>query len=326
MNTRRTPWRRAGPWLRKAATWGLAVWVVVLLVQQVRRIDWGEVWQALQLQPPLGMALAAGLALMSYALVASYDLVGRHETRHGVPAGRCLRIAATCYAFNLNFGALVGAFALKLRLYATAGLKAGTVGQVIALTITTNWLGYLFVAGQVLLWAPPPLPPQFHLTQGALRTLGLALTVVALAYLGWCMTSRERRSVRLRGHEFQLPAGRVALWQLATSSANWCLMALTVWVLLQQQVPYTTVLGVLLMAAVAGVITHVPAGLGVIEAVFLACLAGQVPEGQLLAALLAYRAAYYLLPLAWATLGFALGQRTARGAAPVPDHRTLTTT
>jgi hypothetical protein len=69
------------------------------------------------------------------------------------------------------------------------------------------------------------------------------------------------------------------------------------WALLQGQVDYPTALSVLLMAAIAGVILHIPAGLGVIEAVFIALLSHRIPEHQLLGALLAYRAVFYLLPL-----------------------------
>jgi uncharacterized membrane protein YbhN (UPF0104 family) len=68
--------------------------------------------------------------------------------------------------------------------------------------------------------------------------------------------------------------------------------------LLQTRVDYVTVLGVLMVAAVAGAITHIPAGLGVLEAVFLALLSDAVPAHVLLAALLAYRAIYYLVPFA----------------------------
>jgi uncharacterized membrane protein YbhN (UPF0104 family) len=63
---------------------------------------------------------------------------------------------------------------------------------------------------------------------------------------------------------------------------------------------------------VAGVITHVPAGLGVLEAVFVALLAHQLPQSRLLAALLAYRAIYYLLPLAIATVAYALTEVRAK--------------
>ena len=61
-------------------------------------------------------------------------------------------------------------------------------------------------------------------------------------------------------------------------------------------------IGVLLVAAIAGVITHVPAGLGVLEAVFVALLSYQLPASELLATLLAYRAIYYLIPLMIAAL------------------------
>jgi uncharacterized membrane protein YbhN (UPF0104 family) len=41
------------------------------------------------------------------------------------------------------------------------------------------------------------------------------------------------------------------------------------------------VLGVLLISCVAGVVAHIPAGLGVLEAVFLALLHGQLGQGTL---------------------------------------------
>jgi uncharacterized membrane protein YbhN (UPF0104 family) len=45
------------------------------------------------------------------------------------------------------------------------------------------------------------------------------------------------------------------------------------------------------------VVTHVPAGLGVLEFVFVALLSHVVPESRLIAALLGYRAIYYIAPL-----------------------------
>ena len=79
------------------------------------------------------------------------------------------------------------------------------------------------------------------------------------------------------------------------------------------RIDYPTVLGALLLAAVAGVLTHVPAGLGVLEAVFVATLAHALPATEVLATVLAYRAAYYLLPLALALPAYAWSEA---GAAP----------
>jgi uncharacterized membrane protein YbhN (UPF0104 family) len=71
----------------------------------------------------------------------------------------------------------------------------------------------------------------------------------------------------------------------------------------------------MLLAAVAGVVTHVPANLGVLEAVVMATLGGRLPAHELLAAMLAYRAAYYLLPLALALPAYGLSEAAARRAA-----------
>jgi len=310
-----TPARQAWTWLRRIAPWALSLLVLGLLARQMQTIEWPEVWQALREQPRPGLVLASALALVSYALIATYDLVGRHVTGHRVSVPRTLGIAATCYAFNVNFGALVGALAMRLRLYERAGLKVGITVRVIGLSVITNWLGYLVVGGAVLALSPPPLPAQLSIGETGLRALGALMVVAGAAYVLLCATGPQGgRIMCWRKHRLQLPDGRVALVQLALSASNWALMATIVWVLLAQRVDYPIVLGVLLLASMAGVLTHVPAGLGVIEAVFIACLGSQLSQGTLLAALLAYRATYYLMPLALALVAYVLDQ--GRTAAP----------
>jgi len=122
-------------------------------------------------------------------------------------------------------------------------------------------------------------------------------------YVALCFTAR-RREWTVRGDGLRPPRGRIALLQLALSAANWMLIAAVVHTLLRHQVSYAAVLGVLLLAAVAGVIAHVPAGLGVLEAVFLVMLSQRLPQGELLAALLSYRVVYYLAPMALAAMHY----------------------
>jgi uncharacterized membrane protein YbhN (UPF0104 family) len=74
-------------------------------------------------------------------------------------------------------------------------------------------------------------------------------------------------------------------------------MGAVMYTLLRGEVPYPTVLGVLMTASIVGVVTPIPAGLGVLEAVCLALLSGHMRQGALMGAVLAYRALYYLLPL-----------------------------
>ena len=64
-------------------------------------------------------------------------------------------------------------------------------------------------------------------------------------------------------------------------------------------------------ATLLGIVSHVPGGLGVFEATMLAA-AAPTARAQVLAALLAYRAIYNLLPCALALLALATGALRGR--------------
>lgn len=302
--------QQAWAWFKRIAPWALAALVLTLVARQARTVDWPEVWVALQALSLVQVLAAAGLALLSYGLVASFDLIGRRLTGHPLPAPRTLGIAAICYAFNLNFGALVGGFGLRLRLYSRSGVAAPAVARVIAHSMVTNWLGYLWVAGAVLLTSPPRLPESWALSALWLRAIGGLMVALALGYLALCTASRQRELV-WRGHTLALPGARLACLQALLGGASWLLIGAIVWSLFGGRVDYPTVLGALLLAAVAGVLTHVPAGLGVLEAVLVATLAHALPATEVLATVLAYRAAYYLLPLALALPAYAWSEAGA---------------
>lgn len=315
---------RAWWWFKRVAPWVLAGLVLTLVAFEARKVDWPAVWQALRAQSPGRLAAAAALSLLSYGLYATFDLVGRRVAGHRLPVSRTLGIAAISYAFNLNLGAWVGSLALRLRLYTRWGLPAETVAQIVAYSMVTNWLGYLWVGGAVLLWAPPTLAQNGLLSADWLRGIGLLMIGAALTYLALCRYSPQRQ-LTWRGHRLGLASGRLAAWQAAVGGANWLLIGVIVWNLLGGRVDYPTVLGVMLLAAVAGAVTHVPGNLGVLEAIVVASLGAQLPKTELLAAMLAYRVAYYLLPFALALPAYALSEaaalrsdRRARRAAASP--------
>ena len=285
---------------KRVFTAAFFVLIAGLLVRQARTIDWAAVGTALASYGWPTLVTAAGLGAASHGLVSCYELVGRHLTGHRLTRHRAAAIGAASYAFNLNLGSLVGGLALRSKLYVRAGLPLAQAGQVIALSIITNWLGYLVLAGALFVWQPLPLPDGWDIESGALRWLGGAMLAVAASYLLACTVAPKRRW-RWRGHSVTTPSARLAWIQLGLSALNWLTMAAMVWLLLrgegQRDAGLASVALVLLVAAVAGVITHVPGNLGVMEAVFIALLSHQVPAPQLLAALIVYRALYYLLPL-----------------------------
>jgi len=299
------------PWARRVVVWGFFGLVAWLLVNQARAIDWGEVLEAIRALPATTLFAAGALAACSFALYSTYDLLGRHLTKHGLGAGSVMGVTFISYAFNLNFGSLIGGVAFRYRLYSRLGLGNETITRVLGFSMLTNWLGYLLVAGVAFCFWPMSLPPGWKIDSGGLRVLGAALLALSAGYLALCAFSAGR-VWRVRGHTFKTPRLGMALLQLAMSCLNWSLMGGVIWLLLQGQVGYPHVLAVLLVAAVAGVVTHVPAGLGVLEAVFVALLSYKVPEATLLGALLAYRGLYYLLPLVVALVAYLVTEVRAK--------------
>ncbi|HSR66179.1 MAG TPA: YbhN family protein, partial [Xanthomonadaceae bacterium] len=180
---------------------------------------------------------------------------------------------------------------------------------------------YLLLAGILFARRTLPLPPGWRLGVDGLQVLGFAMLGALAAYLVACRLSHGR-IFHLRGHHFRLPSLPLALLQVAMAAGNWMLMAGIVYALLPGAVGYPEVLAVLLLGAVAAAAVHMPAGIGVLEAVFAALLDGRLPRPEVLAAVLTYRAFYYLLPLAVALVVYATletrrqrqgGRRAVRG-------------
>jgi uncharacterized membrane protein YbhN (UPF0104 family) len=308
------PARAWWPWLKRGLTVAFFALVLYLLLINARQIEWAEVGKALRARPSGSLMAAALVAALSYAVYSCYDLLSRHYTGHAVPRARVVWTAFISYAFNLNLGSWVGGLGFRHRLYSRLGLGTGEINRIVAFSMLTNWIGYLLLAGIAFMLRPLDIPPDWALGSGALQVLGAILIGLVIAYLLACARSRKR-TFTIRGHDIELPPLRMAAMQVAISSVNWLLIAGVVFLLLQREIAYPTVLAVLLIAAVAGVLTHVPAGLGVLEAVFVTLLSSRMATNELLAALLAYRGIYYIAPLVIATaLYLCLEARISRTA------------
>jgi glycosyltransferase 2 family protein len=300
------------PWVRRLLSLAFFLLVAYLLTTYARGVDWDEVLSTVRQRPPGSILLACLLAALSYALYSCFDLLGRYATGHRLKTTQVMAVNFICYAFNLNLGALIGGVAFRYRLYSRFGLDAETVTRILAMSMLTNWMGYLLLSGPAFLLSPVLLPDDWKVGSAGIRVLGCVLSGIALAYLALCAFSR-RRAWSVKGYEISLPGFRIALLQLAISTANWLLIATAIYVLLEQTLVFPLVLSVLLIAAIAGVITHVPAGLGVLEAVFVALLSDRLPTHVILAALLTYRAIYYIGPLVVATVLYLVIEARMRG-------------
>lgn len=181
-----------------------------------------------------------------------------------------------------------------------------------SLSITTNWLGYILLAGIIFTAGVVELPDHWYVDQTTLRILGIGLLMIIAVYLWFCAFAKHRH-MTIKGQKLVLPSWKFALAQMLISSVNWMVMGAIIWLLLGQSVNYFFVLGVLLVSSIAGVIVHIPAGIGVLEAVFIALLAGEhTSKGTIIAALLAYRVLYYFIPLLLALICYLLLESQAK--------------
>ncbi|MGL4725858.1 MAG: lysylphosphatidylglycerol synthase domain-containing protein [Scandinavium sp.] len=291
-------WRLA----KKILTWLFFIAVAVLLVVYARKVDWQEVWNVIRDYNRTALLSAVALVIFSYLIYGCYDLLGRAYCGHKLAKRQVMLVSFICYAFNLTLSTWVGGIGMRYRLYSRLGLPGATITRIFSLSITTNWLGYILLGGVIFSIGVVDLPAHWYISDTTLRIIGAALLLMIAVYL-WACAFARRRHLTVRGQKLVLPSWRFALVQMGISSANWMAMGAIIWLLLGQEVNYFFVLGVLLVSSIAGVIVHIPAGIGVLEAVFIALLAGgHASQGTIIAALLAYRVLYFFIPLALATV------------------------
>ncbi|MFN2327388.1 MAG: lysylphosphatidylglycerol synthase domain-containing protein [Chromatocurvus sp.] len=283
-------------YLKNALTLGFFIAVSVLLYRMLRDIEWQRVLNTLLSYDPVTLASAVAITAGSFLVFSSYDLLGRFYTNHHLALRRVLPLAYVCYAFNLNFGALLGGVGMRYRLYSRFGLDVSTITGILSISVIANWTGYMLVAGVLFALDIIDVPVSWKISPLFLQLLGFILLAVSLGYLVACHVSR-RRSWHWRSYRITLPHSRLAILQLMLGALNWSLMALLIYILLPGEAFYPIVLAALMMSSIAGVITHIPGGLGVLEAVFVALLSHEIDKSDLLAGLIAYRAIYFLLPL-----------------------------
>ena len=95
----------------------------------------------------------------------------------------------------------------------------------------------------------------------------------------------------------RLPGRRLTFLQLIITALDVAAAATVLYLLLPEAPPFGAFLLVYLLALAAGVLSHVPGGVGVFEAILLAAFADKLGAAPLAAALLLYRLIYVVLPL-----------------------------
>jgi phosphatidylglycerol lysyltransferase len=295
-----TLWRWAGP----LAALVIFAAVVVVLHHQLAHLHVKSVLAHLHAIPRHQVLAALAFTALSYWLLTTYEVVALAYLRRAIPYTRVLFTSFIAYSFGhtLGFAAFTGA-AIRFRLYATAGISAIDVATVTAFCSLSLGIGLATVSGVSLLLEPGHAAAVLRLHHNWSLLVGTLLLLVVGAYVLWACLART--TLEIRGWALRAPGPLIGLTQLALSVGDLSLSSAVLWSLLpaSAHIGFVSFLGVYAAAVIVGIVSHVPGGVGVFEAVILFTLPG-VPTDALLGSLLAYRAVYYVVPLVFGTLLF----------------------
>ena len=272
----------------------LAAWV---LWRTFQRINVADVFAQMRATPASTLALAAACAAGAFATLACYEVAVVRYVKHCI--GRAKPMVTALIAFPLGHAvgqAMLSGGALRYRMYTPAGFSATEVGATVLLANLPYGLAFGLCLDLSLVLAATTLEPFFRISSEWLFTLGCVGLAKDFGYL--LVVIARRRPIRLGGWSVPLPTPAMTALQLLVGLVDVGLISSILYLLLPESagIGYLPFLAVYLASVMAGVLSHVPAGLGVLESMLLLLLP-DVPPEQLLAAVLMYRVIYEIIPV-----------------------------
>jgi glycosyltransferase 2 family protein len=241
---------------------------------------------------------------LSYLALTGYDALALRHLRIKVPYRLTALASFASYAFSFTLGfPLVTGGAVRYWIYGPVGLSAGKVASLTIVAGITFWLGMGLVVGSGFLSASDPVAGIDHFHPLVNRLIGAGVVGAVIGYLAWISRMRWRDAAVVG--DFKLPGPLLTLGQMALGVIDICSASAALYVLLPkaERFGFPTFATLYSFAAMLGIASHAPGGLGVFEATILQGVGGN--EDAVLASLLLFRGIYYAVPFiaAMAMLG-----------------------
>lgn len=308
--------QRLRPWLIAGAVVAIGALLFAAMREVLAEVSYAEVMDAVRHAPPSALVLALLATAASYALLTGYDRCALRYVGARVPCADVAETSFIAYALGntIGLGVLTGG-AVRMRMYGAAGLEAGVISRAIAFNTVAFGIGAAVVGSAGLLWDVPAVAAATHLPAALLRALAGAILLATAGLLWRC---HRGGALSAFGVAVPLPSLALALTQLAVSVADMVASAAVLYALLPAgAMGFAPFLGFYAAAVMLGLVSSVPGGLGVFEAVMLLALGGQSALGPLAAALVLYRVVYYVIPLGLALMLLVMHELREGVATPV---------
>ncbi|QXH45734.1 bifunctional lysylphosphatidylglycerol flippase/synthetase MprF [Pseudomonas xanthosomatis] len=258
------------------------------------------------LSVPVKSLLGALLAtVVGFVILLGYEWSATRYAAVQLPPRTLLLGGFSAFAIGNAIGlSMLSGGSVRYRLYARQGLGAAEVARMTVFASLSLGCALPPLAAIATLSDLPGAATALRLPAPLLGGIAVAVLVLTVALV--IGLSRRRLAeqpladsllVQFGRRTLRLPNGRLAALQLLITALDVAAAATVLYMLLPEAPPFGAFVLVYLLALAAGVLSHVPGGVGVFEAILLAAFANQLGAAPLAAALLLYRLIYVVLPL-----------------------------
>lgn len=281
---------------------------VALIQHKLDQTSFAAFLPGLKSIPPQAIMFAIGATVLSYIAIALSDYLALNYTDKRLAFRQTAFTSACAYAVSnsLGFSAITGN-AVRDRLYSTWGLCTLDVAIIAVVTAFFMLMSGLTLSGAGLLLEADLFQAVFNLPTFVAHTLGVVAIAGVICGLVYVTTGPETRLIPQI--TVKRPARRLVGLQWGAGLFDWVLSAAVLYVLLPGSLELSLLafIPIFVAAHYLGAISGLPGGIGVFEAVILILLPSSL-TAEVAAALIGYRAIYYLLPLVLAIVSLALRQ------------------
>lgn len=284
------------PQLSNVIVFALFVAGIVIFYKQISHINFHDLVNQMKAMPAKHFFLAILFTIGGYAALIGYDWSALKYIGKKLPLPFVAFTSYIGYSLSNTIGvSWLSGGAVRYRLYSRVGLSSSEIAMVIAFCVVGFGIGELLVGGMALTIHPDMLATYFSIPSWVVRAVAFAL--LGFVFITLLIRSRSDGELKWRNSSFKLPSTNILAGQLLFSLMDITFAGAALYILLPDtQLPFLTFLAVYAIALVISVLSHVPGGVGVFEAVIVTAFQNTIPLDALTVALLSYRIIYYLLP------------------------------
>lgn len=309
MNTRhRGISKTIKPLLPYILTLGLFIFGLWSLYHLLKEVSWLQIRSQVGMVPGPNLLAAIAATALGYAALVGYDWTALRYIGRSLPARTVILGGFLGYAVGNTVGlsALSGG-AVRYRVYSALGLGLPEIAKISGFVAVASGVGATMIGLAALAVHPDALRSVLPLHPDMVRIGAITGFVLANALIWY--GSFAGLHLGIGRFVMRIPRPTEIASQMLITTVDMLMGAMVLYFLLgPSAIGFVPFLAVYLAAMMAGIISHVPGGVGVFETVVIAALPREVSVTDAAAALLLYRMIYYIAPFLIALLILAVAE------------------